>query len=187
MPLLLTRALRAAVVGFVALLAACSGPPVLPMASPSTETASVHLPRGRAVPVLTATVGGTGTGRPVAPGIVCSLWTWGSDALPALADGLSFRVDHAVVVPDTWVAMSDVCATSAVPSCASAVLTADAPTCSVGFVRSRTASPHAFVGVIGSLLCPAAHRDCVAPARQVDAASDVSSSLDLEALARQDG
>ena len=202
MPQLLTRAARAAFVGLVALLAACSSPSALPAAPPAadvsrtralpapttTDLSEPHLPRGAVLPALTATVGGSGTGRLVSPAVACVLWTWGGDALPALVDGLSFRVDHAVVVPDTWAAMPDVCVTSAVPSCAGAVLTADAPTCSIGFVRSRTASPRAFVGMLGTLRCSTTtHRDCVPSARQVDAASDLSPSLDLEALARRGG
>jgi hypothetical protein len=132
-------------------------------------------------------VGGSGAAHLVTPDVVCVLWRWGGDTLPALVDGLSFRVDHAVVVPDTWATQPGPCATSDVPSCTGAVLTVDASTCSIGFVRSGTAARHAFVGVVGSLRCAASYGDCGTSARRVDAASDVSSRLDLEVLSHRRG
>jgi hypothetical protein len=196
------------------LLAACSGPGGAPggdaPSTPSAQEPAVQqpaeqepaaaptrgtgqqeapLPRGQALPVLTTAVAGTGSGNLVAPDTVCVFWTWGGAGAPQLAEGVSFLVDHPVVVPQSWQATHDACDDSGVPWCDGAQITADASTCQIGFVRAGTPSEHAFVGMVGTLRCtqPLSDDDCVTLAHEVDDAADVSADLDLEAVAGGDG
>jgi len=178
------------------LLGACGGPGGQPTSQPpaqepvvaptrGTGTQEAPLPRGQSLPVLTTAVAGTGAGNLVAPDTVCVFWTWGGDGSPQLTDGLSFRVDHPVVVPSSWTPTRDVCDDAGVPWCDGAQITVDASTCAIGFVRSGDPEPHAFVGMVGTLQCrqPLSQDDCVALAHQVDDAADVSPDLDLESVA----
>ena len=181
----------------VAALAACTSPPTTaapaetsPAAvdvAPTKGSGDVEQPQdqGDALPVLTTAVAGTGAGNLVAPDTVCVFWTWGGDGSPQLTDGLSFRVDHPVVVPSSWTPTRDVCDDAGVPWCDGAQITVDASTCAIGFVRSGDPEPHAFVGMVGTLQCrqPLSQDDCVALAHQVDDAADVSPDLDLESVA----
>jgi len=187
----------AAALVLVALLAACTGPPTAPAPTPAVADAPEPAPTrgtgaqeaplapGRALPVLTTAVAGTGSGNLVAPGVVCLFWTWGGDGTPTLTDGLSFHIDHPSVVPPTWVESRDACPDASVPWCSGAEITADSSTCEAGFVRDGSPASQALVGMIGTLQCAAPLTDaaCADLVQQVQDAPDVSPDLDLEAVA----
>ncbi|WP_426593243.1 hypothetical protein ACPPVS_16120 [Cellulomonas sp. McL0617] len=193
-PLRLAVALVAA-----ALLAACSGPGGGPPVSEPTQAVNdvaptrgtgdqeAPLPPGEALPVLTTAVAGTGAGNLVAPDTVCVFWSWGSGDLPQLTDGLTFAVDHAAVVPQTWTASHEACGDSGGGTqwCDGAEITVDASSCVIGFVRSGAAEAQALVGMVGTLTCtaPLSQDDCATLTQQIDDAPDVSPDLDLEAVA----